>query len=261
MRLAGVALLAAGCATQSLLGVELPDREYWKGYFLDAGEILASPREWEGRDWLASGGVLVCAAAVYGEDGHIREAAQRARTDFSEDLAEFSKPFGGEWVVCGLGLTYALAWACDDARLKEATLLGLESFALSGAFATGLKWLTGRRRPDDETGPDEFVGPTLYGPLAMPSGHTAVAFAVATSFALEYENPWVSGLAYALAGLVGWSRVHDDAHWASDVLVGAVLGVLTAKGIHRARARRKAVTSSAPGTSLIWGLDRMPPGM
>ena len=262
VRPALIAVLAAGCATQSLLGVEAPDREYWKGYFLDAGEVLASPREWEGGDWLAFGGVLVCASALYSEDGHIREEVLDARTDFSEDLAEFSERFGdGVWLSSGLSLTYCLALACDDARLKEAALLGLESFAVSGAFTTGLKWLFGRRRPGETTGPDEFVGPTLCGSVAMPSGHTAVAFAVASSFALEYENPWVSALAYTLAGLVGWSRIHDDAHWASDVFVGAVVGVLTARGIYRARARRKTVTSSAPDTSLIWRLDRISLGM
>jgi membrane-associated phospholipid phosphatase len=46
--------------------------------------------------------------------------------------------------------------------------------------------------------------------------------------------------------------MHDDKHWASDVFVGATVGILTTRGVYRARARRKSVTS-ATGFRLYYG--------
>ena len=246
MRIAAVATLCAGCAAQSLYGIETPDAEYWRGYWLDAGEVVSSSREWERKDWLIFGGFLGTSAVIYSQDARIRDAFQDSHTASSEELAEFSERFGTDiFLVPGLVVGYCVASAFDDGRLKEATLLGLESYAVAGALNGGLKFLFGRLRPRRESGPDAFLGPSCLSDPAMPSGHTAVAFAVATSFACEYRNPWVATVAYVLAGLVGWSRIHDDKHWASDVFVGAAVGTLTARGIYRARSRRKAVTSSA----------------
>lgn len=57
---------------------------------------------------------------------------------------------------------------------------------------------------------------------SFPSGHTAIAFATATSLAqIQPKHKW---LYYAGAALVGWSRVESDAHTWSDVLGGAALG-------------------------------------
>jgi membrane-associated phospholipid phosphatase len=57
---------------------------------------------------------------------------------------------------------------------------------------------------------------------SFPSGHTAIAFAAATSMADVFpKHKW---LLYAGAAVVGWSRVESDAHTWRDVLGGAALG-------------------------------------
>jgi membrane-associated phospholipid phosphatase len=38
-------------------------------------------------------------------------------------------------------------------------------------------------------------------------------------------------LAYGIATLTALSRVNDNAHWASDVFFGAIIGYFTAKAI------------------------------
>ena len=45
----------------------------------------------------------------------------------------------------------------------------------------------------------------------------------------ETTRGWVPWVAYPIASLVGWSRVQDDEHWASDVVAGAALGLWTAR--------------------------------
>ena len=80
-----------------------------------------------------------------------------------------------------------------------------------------LKYSFGRQRPGNSDSRHSF-----------PSGHTATAFATATS--LTYSYGWQVGvIAYPMAAFVGLSRLADDAHWASDVVAGAVLGVIMAR--------------------------------
>jgi hypothetical protein len=60
---------------------------------------------------------------------------------------------------------------------------------------------------------------------SFPSGHTITAFSVATVFAERYRtHRWVPWVAYGLAGVVGLSRLNAQAHFPSDIFLGAALG-------------------------------------
>jgi diacylglycerol kinase (ATP) len=60
----------------------------------------------------------------------------------------------------------------------------------------------------------------------MPSGHTAVAFVVATSVSLWVQKATVAFLCIGLALLVAQSRVEGKIHSIYEVIAGAVLGIL-----------------------------------
>lgn len=60
----------------------------------------------------------------------------------------------------------------------------------------------------------------------MPSGHSAVAFSIATTIALISEQPVVIILSYFLAFVVAQSRVDSEIHSILEVLVGGVFGTL-----------------------------------
>lgn len=62
---------------------------------------------------------------------------------------------------------------------------------------------------------------------SFPSGHTATAFTGAELVRLEYGWGWGAG-AYAVATAVGVLRMYNGAHWFSDVLTGAGIGILCA---------------------------------
>ena len=108
-----------------------------------------------------------------------------------------------------------------------------------------LKYLTGRSRPS-AYGSNVESEPKFYGPFSkiskstngksqyssFPSGHTTVAFAAATVFAKEYGNTIVVPiLAYSSATFIAMSRLTENKHWATDVLVGAALGYLEGKQV------------------------------
>jgi len=62
---------------------------------------------------------------------------------------------------------------------------------------------------------------------SFPSGHTAWAFSGAELVRMEYGWGWGAG-AYAVATGVAFLRLYNNDHWASDILFGAGLGILTA---------------------------------
>jgi membrane-associated phospholipid phosphatase len=54
---------------------------------------------------------------------------------------------------------------------------------------------------------------------------------VATVIADRTDHLIVDGICYGLAALTSLSRIHEDKHWASDVLIGSAIGYFTAKKI------------------------------
>ena len=104
-----------------------------------------------------------------------------------------------------------------------------DSFILS----TVIKGVTRRTRPSAVPPNGNFsdtwfktgAGSSFSGDASFPSGHSIAAFSVATVFARRYSNHrWVPWLAHGLAGPGSLSRITGQAHFASDVFVGAALG-------------------------------------
>lgn len=71
-----------------------------------------------------------------------------------------------------------------------------------------------------------FSGTPLKG--GMPSGHSALAFAIATSITLMTERVEASSLAYLMAFLVAQSRIEGRIHTFWETVAGAMLGTLIA---------------------------------
>lgn len=112
----------------------------------------------------------------------------------------------------------------------ETGYLAANAVIYSGLSCAVLKAALGRARPGLGEGPYAFSGPCIRdGYNSMPSGHTAAAFALATVLARQYPRYRV--FFYAGATLVAISRVYERAHWPSDTLVGAAIGVWSANQV------------------------------
>ncbi len=74
----------------------------------------------------------------------------------------------------------------------------------------------------------------LNGVHSMPSGHTAQAFVSATILDMEYRDtsPWISFGGYAVATTTAIGRMVNNKHWISDVLIGAGIGIFSAKAVY-----------------------------
>ncbi len=111
--------------------------------------------------------------------------------------------------------------------LLRGSLRVATSLALAATVATAGKETLGRLRPSAERDADDFK--PFSGQASFPSGHTTMAFALATSLANEIHRPWATvGLLTVAAG-TGWSRLNDNQHWLSDVVAGAAIGISSAQ--------------------------------
>lgn len=69
-----------------------------------------------------------------------------------------------------------------------------------------------------------FYQPPMH--RTFPSGHTATAFSIYLYLAFVSQKKHIKFSLFALAGLVGYSRVYLSAHFPADILAGAILAIL-----------------------------------
>ena len=127
--------------------------------------------------------------------------------------------------IVALSLTVGGIVLFDKSRNPEKI-----SFATLGILATywttqAAKLLFNRPRPHVFF---EYVNVIFDKPLnnAFPSGHTSIVFAAA--FMLNYLYPDKARWTYAVAVWVAVTRLYVGAHYPTDLLGGAVLGMASA---------------------------------
>jgi len=119
-----------------------------------------------------------------------------------------------------------------DSYAEKTALLAGEAYADSAIVDIVMKVATRRLRPSDISPSGNFSDTFFRSPKALsgihtsfPSGHAAAAFAVATVFSHRYRrHRWAPWVAYGMAATISFSRVTTQAHFPSDVFLGAALG-------------------------------------
>lgn len=135
------------------------------------------------------------------------------------------------------GPLYLHGRIAGDNETLGAGCAAAQAMLVAVSYTTILKGLTGRPHPDAYYEGDrhayarEFNIGLARGSLhwGWPSGHTCVTMATATALTAYYPgNPWVAAggyslTAYMMVGMLGAHR--SSAHWFSDIVAGALMGV------------------------------------
>ena len=172
---------------------------------------------------LTVGAILVSTLA----DQPLRDYLQRHRSEGKDDVARIFKDMGEPdiYAPVPLGLI-AVGVISGDHRITRAGGRITAGLITAGAITNLLKPV-GRVRPKFADDAYEFT--PLKGSYSWPSGHSAMAFALATGISDEVHFlPLTIGL-YGAAFTTGWSRMNDNRHWLSDVLGGMMIGITSAK--------------------------------
>jgi len=209
------------------------NKRYLESVFIDLGRVGTSPLKWENKDILRFSAILGSGSLLFLFDRDINDWIKDRRSPFSEDISRIVSPLGdGIFLGSSLIVLYASGELFGNENLRKTALLGLESWIISGMIVTGLKFLIGRERPYVSENSMSFHPFSLSSRHhSFPSGHASSAFAVATTIADQSEEIALDVLAYSLATLVAFSRIHDGKHWASDVFMGAAVGYFVSRKI------------------------------
>lgn len=217
-------------------------------------DSLAPIREPTVLRWWHGAAVLGGLSALMLLDGPTQRYVQGHRSASMNGVAGTVRRFGQievyGTVTAGI---LAVGLVSGDDGLTRAGGRLAATLALAGATSSVSKLVLGRPRPSESLDADGYV--PLSGQEAMPSGHTTIAFAMATALADDIDRTWASVGLYTLAAGVGWSRINDDRHWATDVAAGAVLGITSAKvvsGRWRIFGLRPPSVLLGPNPSVAW---------
>jgi len=118
--------------------------------------------------------------------------------------------------------SFKLAGMKSRNDLMNQAILTAKSELLMLTIVNSMKYFIHDMRPDGSSD------------NSMPSGHTAQAFVSATLLDMEYRetSPWISVGGYLCATATGFFRVANNRHWASDVLIGAGIGIASVKLVY-----------------------------
>jgi dolichol-phosphate mannosyltransferase len=229
------------------------------------------------RDLLPGGGafavaILLVLVTGFLFDGPIASAMRdlpRLATRFFHDITMLGE--GWVWLIPIALLGFGLAWASfagssrrSRARLvvrAERALFIFSAIGLPSLATTILKHLVGRMRPRyfESLGAFHFEPFSLAASKAsFPSGHATTAAALI--IAMGAVAPRWRSLVAVLAAFVFLSRLAIEAHYVSDVLAGAVIGVVGARAMRTlfAEARIGLRTGSFRSVAARHGLRAIP---
>jgi len=133
--------------------------------------------------------------------------------------------------LIGLGLVSWFDLAGSGRSSGASVVASVESAVWANAITNLAKGAFGRRRPVMFTETATDAADVVNNQRSMPSGHTSMAFALATSYWLsrrsvaDEDKPWMRWALVAGAAGVGVLRVAAGKHHPSDVLLGAGVGV------------------------------------
>jgi membrane-associated phospholipid phosphatase len=190
------------------------------------------------RDAILAGAFAVTARLVHPLDERFRDRLQDSSTQANrklQALATFVRTTAtpGSYIIGGT--MYTVGRLAKNPKLASLGLHGTEALIIGDGVAGVVKAVVGRQRPSVEPG-----NPNSYGFMrgltggdayrSVPSGHPVSAFAAAAALTAETSRnapntKWIVGpVLYTGAALVGISRMYNNRHWASDVIVGAGIG-------------------------------------
>lgn len=169
---------------------------------------------------VALGGALIIRDDL---DGQVRESTAEHPRRWGK-TSEFVGYLGNaEAQVPVLLAIHATSLMNEDEELRSFSKAMLSAYAINGLSTVAIKGIANTDRPSDTWNNGEY---------GFPSFHASSSTAIAAVLD-EYYGPTAGVPAYALAGLISWSRIDQRDHDLSDVVFGAAMGYVIGKTVAR----------------------------
>lgn len=182
-------------------------------------------------DWIKFG--LMSSVIIFTSEREMLQFVQKNNGQVADRAANAGEYFGSRKMVPVMGAAYVLGMVMNETGMSRMAVLSFKAGIINTLINDSLKQTFRRALPRETDDPFRETRSDGAPSMGMPSGHTSFAFSVATVIAEvvreEYNSTAIPVLAYGAAAITAWSRVYQNQHWASDVLIGAIVGHFSAK--------------------------------
>ncbi len=246
---------------------EYTNDPFLKALVKDAGHILSAPARINRNNWFLWVGTIAATGILIHNDEAIYKEfkSYQKKNKWVDKVSPHITKFGtGEYNIGIAGGFFLGGLLLKDRKAKETAKLIIMTYLQTGLVVQIGKHMFGRQRPSWDNGKDKWHGPSGFfdrykaGKIskydAFPSGHTITVMGTAAVISEMYKDTvWVPVLSYTMAGLVGLSRVTEDTHWLSEIVLSTVLGIAIGKYVVKRRNRmgRKINIMPMVGTNKI----------
>lgn len=226
----------------------------------EALDLLRTPTDTEHNGLFGTVMIAGGAGLAYIFDENIRKLVREHGNQTLDKIANVGSAIGNPLVHIGMaGIVYGGGVLAGSQKWQETGKMLGEAVLLADAATLVLKESIGRGRPHVNGDKGSFKPLQFDSDYdSLPSMHTASSFAAASVMAGASESLWAKAAYYSAATFVGLSRMVDDQHWASDVILGAAIGELCGRIVarHHANGKRKFVLAPIiSGNSAFLGLS------
>jgi PAP2 superfamily len=230
-----VSLLAVLVATTAL-HAQTPDESAngpVRRWGADAKAYVTAPLHAGRKQWVRFASTVAAIGFAYQHDEEVRAHFAPEGTPppgahdshDSQDAAPAALALGGTWLAARL-------LHDNDGRREAGTMF--EAAVFSSVAAGLLKRAAGRERPYVSGDHSAFS----EGGASFPSGHVTAAFAIGSVLAESGNDRqrWLRRvLGYGIGAVTAYERMNHDAHWLSDTVAGAGVGIATARFLMKRR--------------------------
>lgn len=194
----------------------------------DTQRSIFIPLALHNNELLALAAATSLGVIAFNNDQEITDLVERNQTTTKGKISTVGNFLGSGTSALGIAAgSYFLGVTYKDNKLKQVGVFIVGASVSTLIISEGVKRTFGRAGPNDEKGPYNFFNSKS----AFYTGQTAEAFTIATVISELYKNdqPIVPWVAYGVATITAYSRVHSKERWASDVIAGAISGHLLTK--------------------------------
>ncbi len=218
----------------------------------EGADFLTRPFTVENGNLFWAIGIAGVIGLTYTFDSDIHDNLQgRVRSRGMDTAADAGELIGNPYLHLGVAaLVYGGGIVADSPEWKETGEMILEALFLADAATLLLKEGTGRGRPSVTSRKEDFRPFALKNDYdSFPSMHTASSFAIASIVSRKSDSLPVSVACYTAAAFVGFSRLYQNKHWATDLLLGAAIGELSGRVVTDFHADKKRRLVLLPGVN------------
>lgn len=226
---------------------------------------------WMGKDLAALGRnvftprfALYSAGAVGGtfalawSDDELTEAMHGIYTGEVKNVLDVLDYLGGPKINLPVLALAGGSMVTNNIKFQDAAFTSLQTLVYAGLIGYALKGIFGRARPEwtdpydpyaffDRTGKNPF---SHEGNSSYPSGHAIASFGIITPWVLYYPSPFTYAL-YVLPIGTSFSRLALDKHWATDLVVGAAIGISMGRWLTHRHRRDEVENGNRVSLSLV----------